>query len=104
MILKSDIDKLADLCCRELEINIDDFYSPKRHRKLIDARRVFFYILKDYHKISEHYVEQIVPNLRNRTTIMHLNDSTKFYLKSDVYMKLIYKSIYEKYTKTKYNG
>lgn len=104
MILKNDVDKLADICCKELEINIDDFYSERRYRKLIDARRIFFYIIKDYHKLSEYFTAALIPNFRNRTTIMHLNDSTEYYIIHDEYMKLLYKKIYEKYTKTKYNG
>lgn len=100
MILKTDIERLADICCRELEVNIDDFYGNKRKFRCVTARRIFFYILKKYHRISELNIERLT-GVRNRTTIMYLNEYTEFYLKSDEKLKKYYKSIYETYTKTK---
>jgi chromosomal replication initiation ATPase DnaA len=102
MIIKSDLEKLVDLCCKELEINIEDFYGKKRTRKHVDARRIFFYILNTYHKMSAHFISQRTNSFRNRVTIMYLNEYTEFYLKRDEKLKNLYKSIYENYTKTCY--
>jgi len=102
MIIKSDLERLIDICCKELEINIEDFYGNKRTRKHVDARRIFFYILKSHHKISEHFTSKLTSNIRNRTTIMYLNEHTEFYLKSDEKLIKLYKSIYENYTKICY--
>ena len=78
---KEELDRLADACCRVFEVDIEDFYSDNRRRKISDARKVYFHIIKNFYEINELEISQSVPFLRHRTTIMFAVDSADDLLK-----------------------
>jgi chromosomal replication initiation ATPase DnaA len=99
---KEELDRLADACCRVFEIDIDDFYSEDRRRKVADARKVYFHIIKNFYEINELEISQSVPFLRHRTTIMFAVDSADDLLKVDRFFEGKYSAVYEIFFKRTY--
>ena len=99
---KEELDRLADACCRVFEIDIDDFYSEDRRRKVADARKVYFHIIKNFYEINELEISQSIPFFRHRTTIMFAVDSADDLLKVDRFFEGKYSAIYEIFSKRNY--
>jgi len=99
---KEELDRLADACCRVFEVDIEDFYSDNRRRKVADARKVYFHIIKNFYEINELEISQSVPFLRHRTTIMFAVDSADDLLKVDRFFEGKYSAVYELFSKRSY--
>jgi chromosomal replication initiation ATPase DnaA len=99
---KEELDRLADACCRVFEIDIDDFYSEDRRRKVADARKAYFHIIKNFYEINELEISQSIPFFRHRTTIMFAVDSADDLLKVDRFFEGKYSAIYEIFSKRNY--
>ncbi len=99
---KEELDRLADACCRVFEIDIDNFYSEDRRRKVADARKVYFHIIKNFYEINELEISQSVPFIRHRTTIMFAVDSADDLLKVDRFFEGKYSAVYEIFSKRNY--
>jgi len=99
---KEELDRLADACCRVFEIDIDNFYSEDRRRKVADARKVYFHIIKNFYEINELEISQSVPFFRHRTTIMFAVDSADDLLKVDRFFEGKYSAVYEIFSKRNY--
>ncbi len=99
---KEELDRLADACCRVFEVDIEDFYSDNRRRKVADARKVYFHIIKNFYEINELEISLSVPFARHRTTIMFAVDSADDLLKVDRFFEGKYSAVYEIFSKRTY--
>lgn len=99
---KEELDRLADACCRVFEVDIQDFYSDNRRRKISDARKVYFHIIKNFYEINELEISLSVPLFRHRTTIMFAVDSADDLLKVDRFFEGKYSAVYEIFSKRDY--
>ena len=99
---KEEIDRLSDACCKKFEVNIDDFFSNSRRRNLVDARRTFFHIIKQFYDINELEMSLSLPFSLHRTTIMFQVDCADDLLRYDREYFEKYRSIYKTFTKNEF--
>jgi len=95
---ESEINRLSDACCKEFNVNIDDFFIKSRRRNLVDARRTFFHIIKHFYDINELEMSISLPFNYHRTTIMFQVDCADDLIKFDSKYLEKYKNVYKSFT------
>lgn len=84
------------------EVNLEDITGKCRRRKIVDARRAIFYLLKTHYGISEFYQTVLMGKFRDHSTIIYLNETTAYLLESDYDFSFKYKRFFEYVTKFEY--
>ena len=64
------------------ESGIDNILKNSRKRSYVDARRIFYHILRNYHYLSLDKIGKLCGN-RNHATILHSLRDIDFLIKSD---------------------
>lgn len=84
------------------EVNLEDITGKCRRRKIVDARRAVFYLLKTHYGISEFYQTVLMGKVRDHSTIIYLNETTDHLLESEYDFSYKYKRFFEYVTKVEY--
>lgn len=104
MKLKTNIDTkdLINKAAMVYEVNLEDVMGKSRRRKIVDARRAIFYLLKTHYGISEFYQSKLFNGIRDHSTIMYLNETTDHLIEVDYAFSYNYKRFFEYVTKVEY--
>ena len=97
-----DLKELSRKAAEVFEVNVDDIYSTKRQRHIVDCRRAIFYLLKTYYGKSELTISRLTGKSRDHSTIIYNNDTTSDLLESDYRFANKYKLFFEYQTKIQY--
>lgn len=64
------------------ESGLKNILKDTRKRNYVDARRIFYHILRNYHRLSLDKIGKLAGN-RNHATVLHGLRSVEFLIKSD---------------------
>lgn len=78
----------------ESEMCVDNIFKNTRRREYVDARRIFFYILRNKFLLTYHEIGNI--SNRNHATIIHAQKDFNFIIKGDVVLEAVYKKTLQK--------
>jgi chromosomal replication initiation ATPase DnaA len=78
--VKTTIDTIKKII--QDESGIDNILKNSRKRSYVDARRIFYHILRNYHYLSLDKIGKLCGN-RNHATILHSLRDVDFLIKSD---------------------
>lgn len=68
----SELDIMADICCKTFGVDHDRFFSKSRERELADCRHMFFFMARNYTNIN--YTLKSIGQFtggRDHTTVLH---------------------------------
>lgn len=74
------------------ESGIDNILKDSRKRSYVDARRIFYHILRNYHCLSFEKIGKICGK-RNHATILHSLRDVEFLIKSDPDISSLYNRV-----------
>ena len=74
------------------ESGIDNILKNSRKRSYVDARRIFYHILRNYHCLSLEKIGKICGK-RNHATILHSLRDVEFLIKSDPDISSLYNRV-----------
>lgn len=77
---KTSIDNIKKII--QEESGLKDILKDTRKRNYVDARRIFYHILRNYHYLSLDKIGKISRN-RNHATVLHGLRNVEFLMKSD---------------------
>ena len=78
---KTSIDDIIKII--QEESGLKDILKDTRKRNYVDARRIFYHILRNYHYLSLDKIGKLSGN-RNHATVLHGLRSVEFLMKSDL--------------------
>ena len=78
--VKTTIDAIKKII--QDESGIDNFLKNSRKRSYVDARRIYYHILRNYHYLSLDKIGKLAGN-RNHATVLHGLRNVDFLIKSD---------------------
>lgn len=67
---KERLDELVDIICDAMDVTEEDFYSPSKVRRLVDARQMFYYIAKREGTRTRYILDYMAE--KGRPTFHHL--------------------------------
>tara|TARA_R100000951_G_scaffold4218_3_gene5185 strand:+ start:348 stop:794 length:447 start_codon:yes stop_codon:yes gene_type:complete len=88
--IKTAIDNIKEII--QDESGIDNFLKNSRKRSYVDARRIFYHILRNYHCLSFEKIGKICGK-RNHATILHSLRDVEFLIKSDPDISSLYNRV-----------
>lgn len=88
--IKTAIDNIKEII--QDESGIDNILKNSRKRSYVDARRIFYHILRNYHLLSFEKIGKICGN-RNHATILHSLRDVEFLIKSDPDISSLYNRV-----------
>ena len=82
------------------ESGLCDIFNKSRKREYVDARRIFYHILRSYHFLGLSQIGKISGN-RNHATVLHSLRDFEFLIKSEPYMKALFDRVGQRVFKFK---
>jgi len=78
----------------EKEAKVCNLLRPSRKREYVDARRILYYFLRNFHFLNYQEIGDLCGN-RNHATILHSLKYFDFLLKTDFKFRVIYNNVRE---------
>lgn len=88
--IKTAIENIKEII--QDESGIDNILKNTRKRSYVDARRIFYHILRNYHCLSFEKIGKICGK-RNHATILHSLRDVEFLIKSDPDISSLYNRV-----------
>lgn len=88
--IKTAIENIKEII--QDESGIDNILKNSRKRSYVDARRIFYHILRNYHLLSFEKIGKICGK-RNHATILHSLRDVEFLIKSDPDISSLYNRV-----------